>query len=70
MSFQYIKKNKHKNEGVFVPLTEGEDLLGNLEKVEGQDDTVEDWNKLVATEQKESDHEEVSKKEQEEMGGQ
>ena len=56
MSFQYIKKNKHKNEGVFVPLTEGEDLLENLEKEECQDDTVEDWNKLVANGQKESDH--------------
>ncbi|WP_339756235.1 hypothetical protein [Algoriphagus aquimarinus] len=64
MSFQYIKKNKHKNEGVFVPLTEGEDLSENPEKVEGEDDTVEDWNRIVATKQKEKDHEEVSKKEQ------
>lgn len=63
MSFQYIKKNKHRNEGVFVPLKEGEDLPGNLEIVEGDDDSIEDWNKLAAAEQKGSDDEEVSKKE-------
>lgn len=67
MSFQYIKKNKHKNEGVFVPLKGDKDWSGNLENEEILNESMEDWQKIVATEEMEGDQTKVSNKDLKEI---